>query len=190
MLGDFDEAWRLYQESLLIRQAIGDRFAIALVVNNLGSVALAQGHYDQARQLCQESLTTRRAIGDRRGVAGALSSLGSIASAQGEYPAAQEYFREALQVAREINARQRLLEILAEVAEMQANQGQLEASLELRTVVLNDRVVVSDVRQKVQRQIDELIPRLSSDAVQVAQARMAAASLDDVVTQVLIQLAA
>lgn len=181
-LEDFVEARRLYQESLAIRRAIGDRFAIALVINNLGNIAHLQGDYAEAQQLCRESLATRRAIGDRRGVAGSLNSLGGIASAQGDYQAAREYFREALQIALEINARQRLSEILTEVAELLANEGQLEGSIELLTTILNDQVAESEVRQKAQRQMDKLLPRLSPHAVQTAQTRMAAASLDDVAT--------
>ncbi len=186
-LEDFVEARRLYQESLAIRHAIGDRFAIALAVNNLGNVAFGQGEYAEAWQLCQESLATRRAIGDRRGVAGSLNSLGSIATAQGDYGAAREYFREALQVAREINSRQRLSEILTETAELLANEGQLEASIELLAAILNDQVAESEVRQKAQRQMDKLLPRLSPHAVQAAQDRVAAMSLEDVVTYVLNQ---
>jgi predicted ATPase/uncharacterized protein HemY len=188
-LEDFVEARRLYQESLAIRRAIGDRFAIALAMNNLGNVAFGQGEYAEAWQLCQESLATRRAIGDRRGVAGSLNSLGSIASAQGDYRTARGYFREALQVALEINSRQRLLEILTEVGILLLNEDQHEAAVELLTLVMNDRIVEREVILRAQHGLNKSLPRLPAEIARAAQSRGTAARFDEVVAQVLAQLA-
>ena len=55
---------------------IGDRSRIALVLNNLGSVAISQGDYAAARACQEESLTIRRQIGDRKGIAQSLGNLG------------------------------------------------------------------------------------------------------------------
>src|SRR5262249_7586492 len=63
---DYTTARSLYEESLAIRRALGDRLGVADSLRNLGSVASDQGDYAAARSLYEESLAIRRELGTVR----------------------------------------------------------------------------------------------------------------------------
>jgi tetratricopeptide (TPR) repeat protein len=68
-LGDYNQARRLYEESLHIAEELGD---------NLGVLAQQQGDYGQAWQFYEESLRIAEELGDRVEVASLLHNLGSV----------------------------------------------------------------------------------------------------------------
>ncbi len=96
---DFVTARRLLEESLAIRQALGDRLGIARSLNELGRLALRQKDYGLARQHCEASLVIFRELGDRSGIATALNGLGVIAGEQGDPAASRLYYEECSKIA-------------------------------------------------------------------------------------------
>jgi tetratricopeptide (TPR) repeat protein len=61
--GDYDEAERLYRESLAIMREVGHRQGEAVALNNLGSNAERRGDYDEAERLHRESVRIKNGIG-------------------------------------------------------------------------------------------------------------------------------
>jgi tetratricopeptide (TPR) repeat protein len=82
-LGDYNQARRLYEESLHIAEELGDRAGVARVLHNLGVLAQQQGDYGQAWQFYEESLRIAEELGDRAGVASLLHNLGSVLQGPG-----------------------------------------------------------------------------------------------------------
>jgi hypothetical protein len=74
----------LYEESLAIRWELGDRWGIAVSLNNLGGVAFDAGDYVAARAFFKQSLAIRLELGDRWGIAEALEGLSYVALALGK----------------------------------------------------------------------------------------------------------
>src|ERR1019366_7073761 len=60
MQGDYVAARSLYEDSLAIRQELGDRRGVAGSLNNLGIVASHQGDYAAARSLYEDALILNR----------------------------------------------------------------------------------------------------------------------------------
>jgi non-specific serine/threonine protein kinase len=83
--GDLERAAALHQESLAVRQALGDAHSIAISLNSLANVAVDRGDYDAARALHEDNLALRRELGDDRGIAIALNNLSVIARDQGDW---------------------------------------------------------------------------------------------------------
>ena len=100
--GDLARAAALHQESLAVRQALGDRRGIAISLNSLANVAVDHGDYDAARVLHEDSLALRRELGDTRGIAIALNNLGVIARDQADWERAAALTRESVAVFREL----------------------------------------------------------------------------------------
>ena len=74
----------MYEESLKIERRLGDPWAIAISLDNLGGVAYDLGAYAEARAFFEESLDLFRQIGDRRGSAYLLEGLAAVTVAEGD----------------------------------------------------------------------------------------------------------
>jgi len=71
----------LYEESLVIKQELGDHGSISSALCNLGDVACAQGDYERAWTLYEESVALCQQMGDKRGSAEGLEGLAAAAGA-------------------------------------------------------------------------------------------------------------
>jgi DNA-binding SARP family transcriptional activator len=127
--GDLSSAKTLYEESLAMRQELGDEFAATNTRNNLGIVAFRQGDYARSRDLHLQNLSERRARGDRTGVAGSLNNLGLLEADQGDLSAAHKYLEESLAISRELGDREGVANSLINLGCMALFQGHSAAAL-------------------------------------------------------------
>lgn len=102
---DYLAAHALYEESLKIARALGERQAIGIALSNQGNVAASQGDYVFARALYEESLAIDRELDDKQGLANVLNNLGNVAHEQGNYEEAQKCHEESLALKRELGER-------------------------------------------------------------------------------------
>ncbi|MGX9728026.1 MAG: tetratricopeptide repeat protein [Candidatus Electronema sp. VV] len=65
----YKEALPLYEQSLVIRQEIGDKAGEGTTLNNLATIAYAKGDRTTTLKYLEQSLSISREIGDRRGEA-------------------------------------------------------------------------------------------------------------------------
>ena len=115
---EFDNARRLYEESLAIRREIGDRWSIANSLNNLALLLSDLGEFATARDLLEECLAINRELGDRWSISNALSSLADVALDQGNFAAAREWLREGTAISRELGDRVAISFILEQLAQL------------------------------------------------------------------------
>jgi len=98
-----EQAKQLYEQSLSLYRAVGDRWGTANALDLLGLVKRRLGFYgSQTRQLFEESLTLRKSLGDRRGMASSLNKLANLAGYQGPLEESAHLYREAISMYREI----------------------------------------------------------------------------------------
>jgi predicted ATPase/class 3 adenylate cyclase len=90
----------LFEASLSIYRALGDKAGIADAVSDLGELAQMRGDYAQARAYYDERLALGRELGDRNGEIGGLIRLGHLALEEGDAPRATALHEEALGLAR------------------------------------------------------------------------------------------
>jgi tetratricopeptide (TPR) repeat protein len=99
-MSDYEQARRLFEQSLAHYGALGDRWGVATALDWLGSTAEFQGAYAKARAALEESLEILLTLGDEEGAAWAMGDLAEVAIDQGR-------FEEAERLARESRARTR-----------------------------------------------------------------------------------
>jgi predicted ATPase/Tfp pilus assembly protein PilF len=97
--GDYARAEAFYRESLALRRELDDLAGAALMLNNLGHLALMQGRPGEAIPLLEESLALSRAAGDTWGSSFSLKNLGRARLEAGDYREAQTLYEESLAVA-------------------------------------------------------------------------------------------
>ena len=81
---DFGRAAALLEQSLSLRRELGKKWAIPILLNCLGFVALSQGNYGRAEMSYKESLSQYQEKRDERGIGLSLKGLAFVAGAQGE----------------------------------------------------------------------------------------------------------
>ena len=101
----YPEALELFEQSLVIRQEIGDRRGEGESLNNIGGIYDSLGEYPKALELYEQSLAILQEIGDRRGEGESLNNIGGIYSRLGEYPKALELYEQSLAIRQEIGDR-------------------------------------------------------------------------------------
>ncbi|HEY0069990.1 MAG TPA: tetratricopeptide repeat protein [Chloroflexia bacterium] len=129
--GDFARARLLFDESLALRQALGDKKGIAASLNNLGTVAWGMGDYATARLLFGESLAVRRELGDKHSVAGSLSNLAAVCRHLGEHDEARRYQEESLALMRELGNKRGIATALNNLGGVAWGQGDYATARQL-----------------------------------------------------------
>ncbi|MCS6820247.1 MAG: tetratricopeptide repeat protein [Microscillaceae bacterium] len=100
--GDKQKALELYQESLKVRETIGDKKGAANSLNNLAALYQSQGDFQKALEYYHKSLQIRTEINDKRGMAVSLNNIGSVHRARSDYPQALEFFFKSVKIKEEI----------------------------------------------------------------------------------------
>ncbi|MDV3351703.1 tetratricopeptide repeat protein [Leptothoe sp. LEGE 181152] len=127
---NYPEALELFQQSLAIRQDIGDRRGVGASLNNIGFIYDSQGDYPQALDYYQQALAIRQDIGDRRGEGTMLNNIGFIYSRQGDYPQALDYFQQALAIRQDIGDRRGVGASLNNIGGIYSSQGDYPQALD------------------------------------------------------------
>ncbi len=103
--GDHPVMHRWLEESLRLRQAIGDRAGQGASLHALANLALVQGDYVQARDLAEQGLAIDRSLNNRPGMVLKLNTLGLALYRLGEYPAARALLEENVTLLRSLGDR-------------------------------------------------------------------------------------
>jgi predicted ATPase/DNA-binding SARP family transcriptional activator len=98
-------ARRFLEESLAIRQQLGEQQDIATALHCLGIITLRLNNMDTARSYFEQALRINREIGNRSGEATTLRSLGNVVSAEGEYSAGRACYEQSLAIFRDLGDR-------------------------------------------------------------------------------------
>jgi len=96
--GENDAALALFERSLSIWNALGDRRQTARELNSLGITNRHLGHLDTARVLIEESISISRELDDGARLAAALTSLSHVETGAGNLDRADSALREALDI--------------------------------------------------------------------------------------------
>ncbi len=120
----------LLTESLAISRGLGESWATALSLDNLGWLALGRDD-PRARALFQESIAMLRELNDRRDLPDALVGLGRVAARQGDRDGAIAAYKESAAIARETGDQRGIAQSLFWLAHAVWQQGDGDQALGL-----------------------------------------------------------
>jgi predicted ATPase/DNA-binding SARP family transcriptional activator len=133
--GEWERAYELYGESLVLRRAHADNadsadsHDLAVALTSLAGVALALGKADRARALCAESLPLWREMGDRGGLGWSLNLQGLLAAAAEDFVTARACLEQALELRRATGSRAGEATVLHDLAEVSRREGKMAEAL-------------------------------------------------------------
>tara|TARA_R110002167_G_scaffold276660_1_gene482609 strand:+ start:2731 stop:4587 length:1857 start_codon:yes stop_codon:yes gene_type:complete len=124
------EALNFYQQSLKIREEIGDKKGISASLYNIGNIYLRLGNYPQALDYHQRSLKIEEEIDNIEGVALSLGNIGLIYSEQNNYLKALDYYERSLKIQQENGDKQGIANSLGNIGLNYKKQGNYSKALD------------------------------------------------------------
>ncbi len=129
-LSDYKTALDYLQQSLMIRQEIGDKSGQGTTLHNISQIFKARGDYKTALDYLQQSLLIRQEIGDKSGEGTTLNNISQIFKARGDYEAALDYLQQSLAIAQEIGDKSGKGTTLNNMATIAHARGDYETALD------------------------------------------------------------
>ncbi|MGV8174071.1 MAG: tetratricopeptide repeat protein, partial [Methanothrix sp.] len=125
LLGEHNEARRLYQESLKTSHDIGHRRGVSSSLHQLGMLAQDTGDLAEARRLYQESLKISQDLRDKSSVSNSLHQLGTLAQDTGDLAEARRLYQESLKISQDLGDKSGVSKSLRELGTLAKNTGDL-----------------------------------------------------------------
>jgi tetratricopeptide (TPR) repeat protein len=132
--GDYAEARRLQEQSLALREEVGDRWNLANAQNNLGNIARLQNDHAEARARLEEALRIQLEVGDLWSIALVRNNLANVIRDQGDLATAAGLYAEALAGYSERIDKWSLTFLFEDLAAFAAATGDAERALMLAGV--------------------------------------------------------
>lgn len=101
----YDKALNFWNQSLAIREQIGDQAGQCRIHNNIGRFYADSEEYSKARQALQVAQQICSRIGNKQGEGIALGNLGVVYASLGQPDIARNSFQKALQIQRQVGDR-------------------------------------------------------------------------------------
>ena len=130
-LGQYEKAIAYHQQSLEIKEEIGDRQGMASSLCGLGNCYYVLGQYEKAIAFYQQYHDISEEIGDRRGVASSLGNLGLCYENLGQYEKAIAHHQQSHDIDEEMGNRQGVANYLCGLGNCYKNLGQYEKAIAL-----------------------------------------------------------
>ncbi len=124
--GRYEDAERLFEQSLALFEQLGDDPGQAVLLHRLGLTAMWRGDLESARELVEASDEIHRRTNDRWGQAQTVGTLGAIARDVGHEEAARARVSESAALAREVGVPWWEAGMLAELSALALSAGELD----------------------------------------------------------------
>jgi tetratricopeptide (TPR) repeat protein len=126
-LARYDEAREQYETSLVIKETLkGEERGKAVVLGQLGTLALQQGNLTEARQRYTAALTAFRNLGEPRMEAVAWHQLGRVAEETRDWEEAERCYKESLAIKERIGDKALAATTCNQLAIVAVNAGRPE----------------------------------------------------------------
>ncbi len=128
--GDIPKAVDLWYRSADLRRKAGEKYPLAITLNNLGTTLNDIGENEKALPLLEEALALRIETKDRLGESNARGNLGLLYFRWNEYDKALTYYQQALDIRREIKNRAGEATSYVTLGNLYLARGELQRALE------------------------------------------------------------
>ncbi|MFQ5981219.1 MAG: tetratricopeptide repeat protein [Candidatus Heimdallarchaeota archaeon] len=128
--GDFNQALEYFQQSLALRQKLGNKHDIAVSLRNIGVAYFEKGDIALGIEYHQQALKLFREVGNKYRIAWCLINIGGMSSNKGDMDQALEYSRQGLALYQELDAKAQIAYSLRIVGGIYHAKGDLERALE------------------------------------------------------------
>ena len=129
--GRYEEAEKMYQDSLKITEELGNKSGIASALHELGMIHQRQSGYEEAMKMYQDSLKITEELGDKSGIASTLAQIGILHQDQGRYEEAIEQYQQVKHLSEELGDKSIIAKILRQLGILYQDQGRYEEAVKM-----------------------------------------------------------
>ena len=129
--GRYEEAEKLYQDSLKIDKELGDKSGIAITLHQLGMIHQKQGRYEEAVKMYHDSLKINEALGNKSEIASTLGQMGNVHYVQGRYEEAEKLYQDSLKIDKELGDKSGIASTLHQLGMIHQQQGRYEEAVKM-----------------------------------------------------------
>ncbi|MFQ5978248.1 MAG: tetratricopeptide repeat protein, partial [Candidatus Heimdallarchaeota archaeon] len=128
--GDFNQALDYFQQSLTLRQELGNKYDIAVSLRHIGVCQGIKGDEEQALELHQQALQVFQELGAKSRAAHCLTNIGVYYQMKGEWERALEYTQQGLALFQELGNKKMIGYAQGGIGDISYSKGALEQALE------------------------------------------------------------
>jgi tetratricopeptide (TPR) repeat protein len=146
--GDLDGAMRLYEQSLAIKESLGDVRGKSATLHAMAGVLETRGDLDGAMRLYEQSLAIKERLGDVRGKSATLHAMAGVLETRGDLDGAMRLYEQSLAIKErlgDVRGKSATLHAMAGVLE---TRGDLDGAMRLYEQSLAIKERLGDVRGK------------------------------------------
>jgi len=129
--GNYEEAMKLYNQSLEINKELGIKSGIAQTMHNLGNVHCLQGNYKEAVKLYNQSLEINKELGNKRRIAQTIHNLGNVHYFQDNYEEAMKLYNQSLEINEELDDKSGIAQTIHNLGNVHYSQDNYEEAVKL-----------------------------------------------------------
>lgn len=133
MRGQLEKAMEAYQESLEIRERIGDRPGVGRSLSNMGNIYWYKGDYNKAIEYYSQCLKIEEELGDSVGMAGSYINIGNIHAKIGNNKKAVDYYSRSLKIEEALKNKSGIAGSLNNIGIILEKQGNYAKAIECYT---------------------------------------------------------
>jgi len=130
---DLAAARRLWEESLTLYEALGDRTGLGRSLGELGLLAIEEGDDESAAALYERAAAIFRDDGDDRRLAVVVTNLGGLALTRGDYGEAERQLEASLELVRKVGDDEGMAESLRMLGSVAIGKGAYARARDLFT---------------------------------------------------------
>lgn len=154
-LSRFEKSLVCLRQSLYIREALGDKKGVGVVLINLGTIYSKLKNFKMAENAYRESLKIRTEFSDKQGIANCNLGLGELFKEYGSTDSAYSYLRKAEHIFKQIESKKGISQVRAKIGDLYGliNQpeqaiAELEDALKIM-LELKDKEGISSVNLRI-----------------------------------------
>jgi tetratricopeptide (TPR) repeat protein len=132
VFGDLDGAMQLYQQSLEIKERLGDLRGKAATLHQMANVLVTRGDLDGAMELYRQVLENVERLGDLKGKAATLHQMANVLVTRGDLDGAMRLYQQSLELEErlgDLKGKAITLGMMGQVLWAQGKHGEAIASL-------------------------------------------------------------
>ncbi|MFX0092112.1 MAG: tetratricopeptide repeat protein, partial [Candidatus Hodarchaeota archaeon] len=127
--GNFDQALEYLEQSLALREKVGNKQDIAWSLNEIGIIFSYKGDYNQSLKYHQQSLALRKEIGNKQDISGSLGHIARLYANKSDFSQALQYHQQSLALRKEIGSKKGIAGSLYNISQIYVEKGDFNRAL-------------------------------------------------------------
>jgi tetratricopeptide (TPR) repeat protein len=127
---ELEQAMDYFQQSLALRQEIGNKHDIAVSLRNIGVIHGYKGDVEQAIEYHQQALELFQEVGNKARIGWCLTNIGAYLQGKGEFDNALEYVQQGLALFQELGNKPQVAYSLQMLGAIYLAKGELNRAFE------------------------------------------------------------